>query len=126
MITLFLFDFCVWVLTPGRNALSTYREKKRRGDLKCLWWFLIIWKLNEIKFITSFFLLIAQKIFYDLSYMSVFFCLFLFFTQKNVTQNFKSFFFSLEDCKWIFVVFKIRLMCLRQAGFVNKDVAAVI
>lgn len=50
---------------------------------------------------------------------------FIFYT-KECHPKLQVIFFSLEDCKWIFVVFKIRLMCLRQAGFVNKDVAAVL
>lgn len=89
IVTLFLFDFCV--LIPGWNSLITFifRGGKWRENPKCLWWFLLVRNLSEIKFIPGLFFSSnypKDLLQYKLHECLGFFVCFYFFTQnKNVT-----------------------------------------
>lgn len=88
IVTLFLFDFCV--LIPGWNSLITFifRGGGNEGENpKCLWWFLLVQKLNEIKFIPGLFFSsnYPKDLQYKLSECLGFFCLFFFTQNKNAT-----------------------------------------
>lgn len=105
------------------------RGEKRRENKKCLRWFLLVQKLNEIKFIPGLFF--SSNFPKDpLQYVTLvsggFLFVFVSYTEEECHLKLEVLCcFQVKSCNLIFVVFKIRLMRLRQAGFVDKDVAAV-